>query len=190
MATERAHLTLEDFLRLPEQKPALEYVDGEVRQKVSPQGKHSRLQGRIESWFNAHCEPRELAMAFVELRITVAGESRVTDVAAYRWERIPFEANGDVPNVFTTPPDVVVEVLSPGQRLNTVLRDAAWYTSVGVPLTLVIDEERRTVRVLTDDKRVVLRAGDTIDFGAVLPELTLAVDTLFGWLKPRTNPSV
>jgi hypothetical protein len=34
-------LTLEDFLALPETKPASEFIDGKIIQKPMPQGKHS-----------------------------------------------------------------------------------------------------------------------------------------------------
>src|SRR5437588_10791606 len=44
MAIEEKTLSLERFLQLPEEEPALEYVDGGVSQKVSPQVWHSRLQ--------------------------------------------------------------------------------------------------------------------------------------------------
>ena len=37
-------LTLEEFLTLPETKPASEYIAGQVIQKPMPQGKHSKLQ--------------------------------------------------------------------------------------------------------------------------------------------------
>ncbi len=40
-------LSLEDFLELPETKPASEYVDGQIIQKPVPQGKHSALQGDL-----------------------------------------------------------------------------------------------------------------------------------------------
>ena len=36
-------LTLEEFLRLPEIKPASEYIEGQIIQKPIPQGKHSRI---------------------------------------------------------------------------------------------------------------------------------------------------
>jgi Uma2 family endonuclease len=36
-------LTLEEFLKLPETKPASEYVDGQIFTKPMPQGKHSTL---------------------------------------------------------------------------------------------------------------------------------------------------
>lgn len=36
--------TLEQFLTLPETKPASEYIEGEIVQKHKPKGKHSQLQ--------------------------------------------------------------------------------------------------------------------------------------------------
>ena len=44
MAISQRRLTLAEFLELPEQKPALEYETGAVKQKVSPKAPHSRLQ--------------------------------------------------------------------------------------------------------------------------------------------------
>ncbi len=37
-------ITLEEFLDLPDTKPASEYIDGEIIQKHMPQGQHSILQ--------------------------------------------------------------------------------------------------------------------------------------------------
>jgi Uma2 family endonuclease len=45
--------TLEQFLCLPERKPALEYGDGVVTRKVSPKGRHSALQDELVERFNA-----------------------------------------------------------------------------------------------------------------------------------------
>ena len=47
MAIARQGLTLEEFLALPEEKPALEYHDGTVTQKVTPKPEHSGLQGEL-----------------------------------------------------------------------------------------------------------------------------------------------
>ena len=43
--TSEQTLTLEEFLELPETKPASEYINGQVSQKPMPQGKHSLLRG-------------------------------------------------------------------------------------------------------------------------------------------------
>ncbi len=39
--------SLEEFLQLPETKPASEYIDGQIVQKPMPKSRHSRLQGRL-----------------------------------------------------------------------------------------------------------------------------------------------
>ena len=44
MAVPQLRMSLEAFLELPEDEPALEYEDGVVTQKVPPQGKHASLQ--------------------------------------------------------------------------------------------------------------------------------------------------
>jgi Uma2 family endonuclease len=41
MAVAQQHPSLDRFLRLPEQKPALEYLDGVITQKMSPKAAHS-----------------------------------------------------------------------------------------------------------------------------------------------------
>ena len=43
MAVAGRRMTLEEFLALPEEEPALEYADGEVTQKVSPNCWHGKL---------------------------------------------------------------------------------------------------------------------------------------------------
>lgn len=37
-------LTLEAFLKLPETKPASQYIDGKIIQKPMPQAKHSKTK--------------------------------------------------------------------------------------------------------------------------------------------------
>jgi Uma2 family endonuclease len=37
-------LSLSEFLELPETKPASEYIDGKIYQKLMPKGKHSAIQ--------------------------------------------------------------------------------------------------------------------------------------------------
>src|SRR5437764_5476383 len=117
MAITRRGLTLAEFLRLPEEKPALEFQDGMVTQKVSPQGQHGWLQGKLAELFNHFAEPLRLARAFTETRVTFDGASLVPDVVVYRWDRIPRTPAGEVANRFTEPPDLAVEIGSPDQSV-------------------------------------------------------------------------
>jgi hypothetical protein len=56
--------TLEQFLRLPETKPALEFECGRISQKVSPTTEHSVLQKHLVKLFDALA----VGQAFPDLR--------------------------------------------------------------------------------------------------------------------------
>jgi Uma2 family endonuclease len=177
-------VTLEEFLTLPEKKPALEYANGKVTQKVSPQGKHGRLQSKFAELLNGFGEPRRLAIAFTETRATFAGRSRVPDVTMYRWERIPRDPNGEVANVFRTPPDIAVEILSPEQSVRRQVDRCRWYVANGVQIALVLHPDERSVRLFrADGTEQRLTGADRIDLDAVLPGFELTVEALFGTLR-------
>ncbi len=63
-------IKLAEFLKLPETKPASEYIDGEIIQKPMPKTRHSRLQGKLIGTINEVVEERQIAYAFPELRCT------------------------------------------------------------------------------------------------------------------------
>lgn len=93
-------LTLDEFLKLPETKPASEYINGEIIPKPMPKGKHSRLQLRLCNTINEVAESQKIAYAFPELRCSFDIRSIVPDVAVFNWSRIPFDVDGEVPNDF------------------------------------------------------------------------------------------
>jgi len=83
-------LTKEEFLKLPETKPAREYINGDVVQKPMPKGKHSRLQLRLCNSINQIAEPPpQIAYAFPELRCSFGMGSIVHDIAVFLWSRHP-----------------------------------------------------------------------------------------------------
>jgi Uma2 family endonuclease len=177
-------LTLEEFLALPEQKPVLEYFDGEVTEKVAPQGKHSLLTYRLARYFNDALKPQKIGFAFPELRTTYAGQSPVPDLAVYRWDRIPFRATGRVFNRFDEPPDIAFEIVSPEPGMASLRRKCAWYVANGAGLALIADPDRFFVEQYRPGQASQqLRGADVLDFGVVLPGLSLTVDALFAMLK-------
>ncbi|MDP8922621.1 MAG: Uma2 family endonuclease [Chloroflexota bacterium] len=177
-------MSLEQFLELPERKPYLEYEDGVVTQKVSPKGKHSRLQWVLSSFINRLTEPTKLALAFPELRTRFGGRSVVPDVAVYRWGKIPRGPDGEVANDFTTPPDVAIEILSPRQNVTRLVARCVWYVADGVQAALLVDEKDRIVLAFRPDRPpLALRGGDRIPLGDLLPGLDLTVRQVFDTLK-------
>ena len=86
-----ASLPLEEFLKLPETKPASEYIDGQITQKPMPKARHSRLQSKLINAINEVTEARQIAYAFPELRCTFGDRSIVPGIAAFRWQNIELD---------------------------------------------------------------------------------------------------
>lgn len=180
-------LTVEAFLRLPEAKPALELgPDGMVSQKVSPKARHSTIQTKLPERLNAFAEPRRLARALTELRTTFGGASFVPDVAVYRWERIPLAPDGRVADDVLTPPDIAVEIISPGQRQDALVRKCQWYVDHGVQVALLVDPEDESIRVLRAGRPPqVVKGAASLELADVLPGLELTAEQVFEPLRLR-----
>lgn len=177
-------LTLQQFLSLPEVEPPLEYFDGKVTQKVSPLGEHGRLQSKFSEMISGFSEPRRLAMAFTEIRATFAGASRVPDIGVYRWERIPRTPKGRVATYFRTPPDIAIEIYSPGQTLQSLEKKCRWFVANGVEIALLVNHRTETVtRYTADGEEQRLSGGDRIDLDRILPGFELTVQELFATLQ-------
>ncbi|MCJ8279404.1 MAG: Uma2 family endonuclease, partial [Rivularia sp. ALOHA_DT_140] len=140
-------LNLEEFLKLPETKPASEYINGKIIQKPMPKGRHSRLQGKLCAAINQVVEDKKIAYAFPELRCTFGGRSIVPDIAVFKWSNIAFSANGDVPDSFTNPPDWTIEILSPEQKPNKVIGNILHCLEHGSSLGWFLDPEDSSILV-------------------------------------------
>ncbi len=184
MAIAQRRMTLEEFLKLPEQKPALEFMNGVVTQKVSPKARHGALQTEVAILIDRLARPRKLARAFTETRTTFAGGSPVPDVVVYRWERVPRDERGEVAEDFFVAPDIAVEVLSPSQSVRSQANRCRWYVENGSRIALLVNPRDRSVTDFRPGAQpVVLRGTDRIDFGDVLPGVFLVVKDLFDSLS-------
>jgi Uma2 family endonuclease len=179
-------LSLEEFLALPEEKPALEYVDGEVVQKVSPKYRHIRLQFGLAELVNGFSVARRLARAEPELRVNFGGRSVVPDVSVFTWDRIPEDEYGEVQDDVFIAPDIAVEVRSPGQLVRDQVERCRWYVANGVRLAVFVNTQARYVRTFRDGaESEQLRGSDRVDFGDVIPGFSFTVDELFAALRAR-----
>jgi Uma2 family endonuclease len=68
-------MILDDFLGLPEVKPANEFINGAICQKPMPQGKHSIIQRELTFAIDRPLRDRKIARAFPELRCTFGQRS-------------------------------------------------------------------------------------------------------------------
>jgi Uma2 family endonuclease len=165
-------LTLEQFLELPETKPACEYINGQAIQKTMPQGKHSILQGELTSTINGALKPKSIARAFPELRCTFGERSIVPDIAVFGYDRIPTDDNGEISNSFLTAPDWIIEILSPDQSQTKVTKNILHCLRYGTNLGWLIDPEDKSVFIYRPKQEIDV--FDELD--VILPVPSFAID--------------
>jgi Uma2 family endonuclease len=180
---QRPSLTLEQFLKLPETKPASEYQDGRITQKPLPKGKHSALQSEWTTRINQSTKPLRLGRAFSELRCTFAGRSIVPDVTYVAWDRIPREPSGAIADEFFLTPDLTVEILSPKQKPSDLTAKLRFCVANGCRMGLLIDPYAETVNVFRPDHPSETLTSGPVDLSPVIEGLALTVEEVFGWLK-------
>lgn len=190
--------TLEEFLKLPETKPASEYIDGKIYQKLMPQGKHSTLQSELISAINQAGKTRKLAYAFPELRCTFAGRSIVPDIAVFEWQNIPLDKNGQIANKFTIAPDWIIEILSPDgrhklpnairetrphQSANRVMRKIIFALNNGTKLGYFIDPDDRSITIFQPNQLPEVKEKQDILPVLDVLQWQLKAEDIFSWLK-------
>ncbi len=176
-------ISLDEFLSLPETKPVREYINGEIISKPMPKGKHSRLQLKLCNSINEAVESSKVAYALPELRCSFGNRSIVPDIAVFKWSRIPFDADGEIPNDFLLCPDWVIEILSPEQRANRVTGNLLYCLQHGCQLGWLIDPEDRSILVFFSNQQpVLLQESDVLPVLEDI-DLELEVTQVFSWLK-------
>src|ERR1017187_7119582 len=112
-------------------EPECDYVDGEIEDRNVGEKDHSKLQFKIQMLLS-----RIPGISiFPEVRIRVAPTRfRVPDVAVYLTE--------SAEQVFTTPPFLIVEILSPEHRWSGLTRKLENYFAMGCPNIWILDPVR------------------------------------------------
>jgi Uma2 family endonuclease len=177
-------LTLEAFLQQPETKPASEYIDGQVFQKLMPELDHAAIQGDLATGINLVLKGNCKGRAFPELRCVFAGRAIVPDVAVLPWSAIPRGEDGKASGEFFAAPDWMIEILSPGQSQTKVVKKILHALEHGTQIGWLIDPAEECVFAYTPDLRTVLYEEPT----AQLPvpefasDFSLTVGELVAWL--------
>jgi Uma2 family endonuclease len=163
-----------------------ELVDGTLVEK--PAGmRESMLAGALIEPLRSFVRPRKLGIVTGEqggMEILLA-LVRMPDAAFLSWDRLPDRRVPDdaYPAVV---PDLVVEVLSPSNSRDEMVRKRQEYFDAGVTLAWMVDPRTRSVDVYTSPTRFTpLTEADALDGGAVLPGFILPLRALFAELDEQ-----
>jgi Uma2 family endonuclease len=175
--TTTVRLTLEQFLKRPETKPASEYEDGKVCRKTMPSTWHSVVQQLLAVVFGLYLRERSIGQSGPELRCIfgLSGRKRAY-VPDYVFIVGAPPGFGPVNGPWHGAPDLAVEILSPDDRMTRVQRKLRFYLENGVRLVWLIDPENRIVTVMTTPgESVTLSEEAELDGVDVLPGFRVRV---------------
>jgi Uma2 family endonuclease len=128
----KALISVEEYLRTSFDGPDREYVDGEIVERNRGELQHSAIQARLIEIFY-ELRKRQPLFAMPELRHKVKPSVyRIPDVAVFAGEK-PAES------VPTKPPMIAIEIISPDDRINDVLKKLDEYRQWGVQHCWVVD---------------------------------------------------
>jgi Uma2 family endonuclease len=139
-------------------RPDCDYIDGEVQERNLGELEHSSAQGQIVHYLKVRY-PHLLWKILPEQRVRIAATRyRIPDVCV-------LAANAPREKVIATPPILCIEILSSEDRMKRILERIADYSSIGVPVSWIIDPVRRKAWSVSAGEPVsaedgVLRAGE------------------------------
>ena len=161
-------VTVQEYLRTV-YRPDCEYVDGAVLERNMGEKGHSKAQGGL--YFYLHQRRGELGICvFVEQRIRISGTRyRVPDICVIAGPEPDEE-------IFTAPPFLCIEVLSPEDRMSRMQERIGDYLGAGVRYVWVVDPQSHrgwiyTAGQIQEAAGGVLRTQD--------PEIVVPLDAIF-----------
>jgi Uma2 family endonuclease len=166
-------VTYEEWLRMPVVRDAIEeVVDGEIRIMPANKWSHTLIVENVRDGLVAQLDRSEVLVVVANFGLIIRKSPlicRVPDLAVFRKSTI-VERDGYIHSA----PQLIIEVLSPSNRLRSREELRQHYSAIGVPEFWVAWPEDRTIEVL------YLEGG----------ELCTSVVLKDGILKPREFPHV
>lgn len=121
------------------------------------------------------------------------GLLRMPDVSFIRWDSVEDTDDIEDPDGawLEVPPDLAIEVLSPGNTPREMAIKLDEYAKAGVKLVWYVDPERKEVDVYPKARakgKKTVALGGVLDGGDVLPGFTLPVAKIFEKRAPAKKP--
>jgi Uma2 family endonuclease len=168
----------ETYTQRPEnQDRYFELINGEIVEKV-PTQKHGVISVNVTTDMRNWVKRTGKGRVASEVRHRIGDDphnSRQPDISYYADASNPSIDRGAVPEL----PDLAIEIKSPDDSYKKLREKADYYLANGTKVVWLIYPEKQMVEVLTQDDFQILRAGETLDGGDLLPGFTMKVDDIF-----------
>ncbi len=177
-------LTFDEFLELFGPKDFVELVDGTVVEKSMVQLDHEKSELWLLTVLGLYVRRRSLGIVLgsrTAVRISEFG-GRLPDLLFVRQERMEAVQQKAVYGG----PDLIIEIVSPGDRPSDVIALETDYRAIGVAEILFIDQKRRRVRILRKQEDGYVE--EVVTAGPVVLESLGSIRLETAWLFDEPRP--
>ncbi len=176
-------LTADEFAALPREGLRLELVRGEIHAAPPAFGWHGRIAMRLGIILGQYVLAQNLGETYAaETGFLIAHDPdtvRAPDVAFIQSSRVPPLSSDD--GWVRVIPDLVIEVVSSGDRMSEVGEKVQMWLDAGVRLIWVARPAQRTIEIYRPGVTMLtLDEGDDLDGYDVVPGFTAPVSQIFG----------
>jgi Uma2 family endonuclease len=176
-------VTADELLMLPDDGVRHELRRGELTTVVPPGYRHGRVVAAIAAKLERHVAAQGLGHVLAGdpgFKLSSDPDTvRGPDVAFVAQARV--DAVGVPDGFWPGPPDVAIEVVSPGDSYSDLQEKALEWLTADTRLVLVVDPRRRTVTAYRSPDRIVeLSTGQLLDASDGVPGWSIPVEELFG----------
>ncbi|MDF2388835.1 Uma2 family endonuclease [Nostoc ellipsosporum NOK] len=178
-------LTLHEFLNLPPGEGDITYelVDGQAIPKISPNFFHSKLTRALLNLIQLLCDGKGEVCPKLAIALTRRGQNWVPtpDLLYISHERLP--SDWEEEGACSIPPDLVIEIISPGQTFGQMAAKAKDYLDAKVLRVWVVDSKARSITVFYPDAAPQTYMEDDIITDSLFEWLEFTVEQLFQQAK-------
>jgi Uma2 family endonuclease len=181
MSTAHRLTTADELLGIPDDGYRYDLVRGELRKMSAAGFRHGAISLRFGALLMAFVESEEAGIVVGAETGFVLSENPDTvlapDVAFVHRSRIPSEGLPD--RFFPGPPDLAVEVVSPGDRPKAIAEKVAEYHEGGTRIVVIVDPKSRSVTVHRTTGPERFESASVVHLEDLLPGFGVPVDRLF-----------
>lgn len=179
MVSIKNKLTLQQFLNLPTGDINYEFVNGYVVPKVSPKYFHSTLQSALLLLIRTWCKGKGRVVSKWAIILQCQGENwvPVPDLTYISYQRLPKSWKRN--EAFPIAPELVIEIISPGQTSKQFVDKTTDYFKAGVSKVWVVDPEAVNLEVFFADGTSQVYIDNMPIIDSLLPGLELTVKKVF-----------
>ena len=174
-------LTLQEFLNLSPGEGDITYelVDGQAVPKMSPKFFHAKLTRVLLNLIEQSCEGKGEVCPEWAVALTRRGRDwmPIPDILYISYERLP--ANWDENEACPVPPDLVIEIISPGQTFGQMAAKAKDYLDAKVLRVWVLDSKARSITVFYPDAAPQTYMGEELLKDSLFEGLEFTVEQVF-----------